>query len=326
MDPPATAEARERAGLEAPKLSARAEATLIAGLFERVPIVSALNLAVAAGTVLVFAGHQPPLVLGAWLLLMLLTLALRLHYWRRFRRGPEGASAAPAWARRFTLGAAATGAAWGLAGVLFYAPHAWVAQVYLPFVMAGMVGGSITALTGHMPAYLAFSVCTLVPFATRLAVEGDRPHLVMATLVLLYLIGMAVLGRTVSASLVASVRLALENQDLAAALRQKSAQLEATFDHINQGVAVFEREGRLATWNPRHRELHGYPSHLYRRGALLKDFLRHDLARTGRDHLDRPGRQRLRSLLRRPAPARFEQPGAEDRVLQVERNPMPGGG
>ena len=326
MDPPATAEAGERAGLEAPKLSARAEATLIAGLFERLPIVSALNLAVAAGMLLVFAGRQPPLVLGAWLLLMLLTLALRLHFWRRFQHRSDDASATPTWARRFTLGAAATGAAWGLAAVLFYAPQSWVAQVFLPFVMAGMVGGSITALTGHMPAYLAFSVCTLVPFAARLAFEGDLPHLVMATLVLLYLIGMGILGRTVSASLVASVRLAAENQELATALHQKSAQLEATFDHINQGVAVFEREGRLATWNPRHRELHGYPSHLYRRGAHLKDFVRHDLARAGGDQRDRPGMQRLRSLLRRPAPARFEQPGADDRVLQVERNPLPGGG
>jgi diguanylate cyclase (GGDEF)-like protein len=326
MDSPATAEARERAGFEPPGLSARVETTLIAGLFDRTPIVSTLNLAVASATVLVLAGSQPPLVLGGWLLLMLLTLALRVHFWRRFQRRPEGASAAPVWARRFSLGAAATGAAWGLAGVLFYAPHSWIAQVYLPFIMAGMVGGSITALTGHMPAYLAFSFCTLVPFATRLAFEGDTPHLVMATLVLLYLIGMAILGRTVSGSLVDSVRLAVENQDLAVALQQKSAQLEATFDHINQGVAVFERDGRLATWNPRHRELHGYPSHLYRRGAQLKDFLRHDLARAGDDQRDRPGRQRLRHLLRRPAPARFEQPGADDRVLQVERNPMPGGG
>ena len=132
MDPPATAEAGERAGLEAPKLSARAEATLIAGLFERLPIVSALNLAVAAGMLLVFAGRQPPLVLGAWLLLMLLTLALRLHFWRRFQHRSDDASATPTWARRFTLGAAATGAAWGLAAVLFYAPQSWVAQVFLP--------------------------------------------------------------------------------------------------------------------------------------------------------------------------------------------------
>ncbi len=310
--------------LERPISVGRADALLLAGLFERLPIVAGLNLAVALGTVIVFAGHRSWLILGAWFLLMVLTLGFRLHSWRAFRRAPADAVRAPAWARRFTLGAAATGAAWGLAGVLLYTPQSWPAQAYLPFVMAGMVGGSVTALTGHMPAYLAFSICTLVPYAFRLIAVGDLPHLVMASLVVLYLVGMGVLGRTVSASLVASVRLAVENADLVAALRDKSAQLEATFDHIHQGVAVFDREGRLATWNPRHRELHGYPPDLYRRGAHVSRFLRHDLARV--DQTGPGGEERLRRIARHPAPARFEQPGAGHRILEVERSAMPGGG
>jgi diguanylate cyclase (GGDEF)-like protein/PAS domain S-box-containing protein len=297
---------------------------LLAGLFDRLPIVAGLNLAVALGTMIVFAGRRPWLILGSWFLLMVLTLGLRLQSWRTFRRTAADRSSAPAWARRFTLGAAATGLAWGLAGVLLYTPQSWRAQVFLPFVMAGMVGGSVTALTGHMPAYIAFSVCMLVPYALRLTAEGDLPHLVMATLVVLYLIGMGVLGRTVSASLVASVRLAVENEDLLRALRDKSAQLEATFDHIHQGVAVFDREGRLATWNPRHRELHGYPPDLYRRGVQLSRFLRHDLARVGQ--AGATGDERLRRIMRHPAPARFEQPGADHRILEVERSPMPDGG
>ncbi len=318
---------REQGGqaeLARPVATGRAEAMLLAGLFERLPLVAGLNLAVALGTVIVFAGHHSALILGIWLLLMVLTLGLRLQAWRSFRRAPADPAMAPAWARRFTLGAAATGTAWGLAGVLLYAPQSSPAQVFLPFVMAGMVGGSVTALTGHMPAYVAFSVCMLVPYALRLVAEGDLPHLVMATLVVLYLIGMGVLGRSVNASLVASVRLALENQDLVAALRDKSAQLEATFEHIHQGVAVFDRDGRLATWNPRHRELHGYPSDLYRRGVYLSEFLRHDLTRVGGPG---PGPEdRLRMIARRPAPARFEQPGADHRILEVERSRMPGGG
>ena len=326
MDLLPTSDDREQATPERRKLPWRAEAMLLTGLFQRLPLVAGLNLAVASGTVLVFAGRQPWVVLALWLLVMVLSLAVRLHDWREFRRAPVEAVTLPVWARRFTFGAAATGAAWGLAGALFYAPDSWVAQVYLPFVMAGMVGGSVTALTGHMPAYVAFSVCTLVPYAVRLAAEGGVPQLVMATLVVLYLIGMGVLGRTVSASLIASVRLAAENQDLVAALQEKSSQLEATFDHVNQGVAVFDRDGRLATWNPRHRELHGYPAQLYRRGTHMRDFLRHDLVRPGGGPRDGAGDLRLRRRGRQPAPARFEQAGANGRVLEVERNPMPGGG
>ena len=308
-----------------PRPAVGAEATLLASLFQRLPIVAGLNGAVALGTAMVFAGRRPTIAVAAWLLFMLTILALRLWAWHAQRHAPMDPAKAPAWARQFTLGAAATGFAWGLAGVLFYAPDSRVSQTFLPFIMAGMVGGSVTALTGHMPAYLAFSICTLVPFALRLVAEGDGPHLVMATLVFLYLLGMGLLAKTVNASMIAAVRLAAENEELVAALREKTAQLEATFDNVNQGVAVFDREGRLATWNPRHRELHGYPADLYRRGVAIGEFLRHG----GQTAMAAPGgvRQKQPQDPCSPAaPVRFEQPGAGGRVLEVERNPMPGGG
>ncbi len=300
-----------------PRQPTSAETRLLASLFQRLPLVVALNLAVALGTLVAFAGHQSAALLAAWLLFMVLTLGLRMWAWAAQRRAAADPAMTPVWARHFTFGAALTGLAWGLAGALFYVPGSWLSQVFLPFIMAGMVGGSVTALTGHMPAFVAFSTCTLVPYAVRLAAEGNPAHLVMASLVVLYLIGMGLLARTVNHSMVAAVRLAAENEELVDALREKSTQLEATFESVNQGVAVFDRDGRLATWNPRHRELHGYPESLYRRGVALAEFLRHDRQQSGAADGDASAPT---------APVRFEQPGADSRVLEVERNPMPGGG
>ncbi|MGH7230781.1 MAG: PAS-domain containing protein, partial [Nitrospiraceae bacterium] len=192
--------------------------------------------------------------------------------------------------------------------MLFYAPESMTSQVFLPFVLAGLVGGSLTALTGYLPAFVAFYLCALVPYAMRLGLEADRPHLTMATLVVLYMIGVALLARTVNASLITSVRLAIENEELVGALREKSAQLEATFDHVHQGVAVFDHDGRLVTWNPRHRELHGYPQEFYRRGTLLTEFVRRDLRCSGEPPPLELEEQTLRAAIRHPAPARFEQP------------------
>jgi diguanylate cyclase (GGDEF)-like protein/PAS domain S-box-containing protein len=329
MDPQTIGTTPDHAENEYGLPARRAEVDLIGRLFERLPTVLGLNLAVTLGTLVAFAGSKPPLVLGVWLLLMLLSLALRLKSWREFRgarRDPRDPKRAAFWARRFTLGAAATGAAWGLAGVLFYDPGSLPAQIFLPFILAGMVGGSIAVLTAHRPAYMAFCICALVPYTLRLIAEGDVLHLIMAVLVVLYMVGMGVLGRAVSDSLIASLRLAAENQDLVAALREKSALLEATFAHVNQGVAVFESDGRLMTWNPRHRELHGYPIELYCRGTHLSAFLRHDLARTRDSASTAEIDDDLRAMAQLPVPARFEQPGAGGRILEVERNPMPGGG
>jgi diguanylate cyclase (GGDEF)-like protein/PAS domain S-box-containing protein len=299
---------------------------LVGQLYHRLPFVLAMNLAVALGTVVVFWQDQPWPLLMAWLAAMTAILAVRLYHWHEFRRVDPELSPGP-WARRFTLGAGLTGAVWGLAGVLFYAPDSPVAQIYLPFVLAGMVGGSLTALTGHTPAFVAFCVGALAPYGVRLALEGDPAHLTMAALVLLYMIGIGLLGRHINRSLFAGVRLAVENQALIGALQQKSAQLEATFDHVHQGVAVFQRDGRLVTWNPRHRELHGYPAELYRSGTPLTEFLRHDLARgAAAAGPGAVGDEELRAASLRPAPARFEQAGAGERILEVERSPMPDGG
>ena len=302
-----------------------ADTTLLSSVFERLPLVVLLNSLVALATVLVFAGRRPSALLAGWLLFMLLTLAVRMWSWHARRKSPPDPATTPRWARHLTLGAGATGLAWGLGGVLLYDPAGQVSLIFMPFIMAGMIAGSVTALTGHMPAYTAFSACMLVPYALRMIAEGDRLHLIMATLTLLYLVGMGLLARRVNASMVAAVRLGAENEELVAALREKSAQLEATFDNVNQGVAVFDRDGRLATWNPRHRELHGYPAGLYRRGGTVAEFLHHDGA--GRGAGDReaagavaPGRWAS------AVPARFEQAGADGRTLEVERSPMPGGG
>ena len=307
-------------------VSERSRAALVTGLFERLPVALALNLAVALGTVLVFAQSKPTPLLALWLVLMLATLGERLSAWRAFWNARPDSSSTRPWARRFTFGAAATGAAWGLAGVLFYTPESMTAQVYLPFVLAGLVGGSLTALTGYLPAFAAFFLCALVPYAMRLGLEADLPHITMATLVVLYMIGVAWLGRTVNASLITSVRLAVENEELLGALREKTTQLEATFDHVHQGVAVFDGDGGLVTWNPRHRELHGYGQEFYRRGTLLTEFVRRDLRRSAEPPPPDLEEQMLAAATRHPAPARFEQLGAGERILEVERSPMPDGG
>jgi diguanylate cyclase (GGDEF)-like protein len=295
-----------------------AETALLEGLYERLPIVLAINAAVAIGTALVLGSIASGRTLAFWFAAMALSLGLRLADWFAYRRSGTPRDLAR-WRWRYTIGAGLTGLSWGMAGVLFYVPDVRAVQVFLPFVLSGMVGGSLMVLTGCMAAFIAFLVGTLVPYALRLASEGDLMHGVMAALLAFYMISLALLARQINASLMASVAFAAENERLIDALQLKQAQLQGTFDHINQGVAVFDRDGRLTAWNPRHGELHGYPEALYRAGTHVRAFLDHDL---GRGAL--PPDPAL--ILEPSAPARFEQAGAGDLVLAVERNAMPDGG
>jgi diguanylate cyclase (GGDEF)-like protein len=65
-------------------------------------------------------------------------------------------------------------------------------QVFLAFVLAGMVAGAIPLLSFLYPAYPCFAVLVVVPIAWRMFEVGDRLHLVMGLMILVF--GLAMLA------------------------------------------------------------------------------------------------------------------------------------
>lgn len=310
--------------------STTAESDLLASLFERLPYVLGINLAIAMCTVIAFSISEPPGLIMLWFMTMLASLTFRLRVWNDFRRSPIGQRVDSTWARRFTIAAGFNGGAWGLAPVLFYNPESVIAQTFLPFVLAGMSGGSLVGLSGSKSAFFAFYISLAGPYALRLIWEGDQAHLTMAAAVLIYMFGIGWLGRSFNGYLKQSARLAGENEDLLAALRQstaelqeKSSQLEVTFEHVNQGVAVFDRDDHLITCNRRHRELCANATEVFLPSVdtrLTSGFeIRQEERRDHADGTAEPVSHQCRNR-------RFDWIGAEGRFLQIEDNPMPSGG
>ncbi|MEZ5931792.1 MAG: EAL domain-containing protein [Alphaproteobacteria bacterium] len=311
-------------------LSTTAESDLLASLFERLPYVLGINLAIAICAVIAFSISEPPGLIMLWIGTMLASLAFRLKVWRDFARSAGERRHEPAWTQRFTLAAGLNGGAWGLAPVLFYNPDSLVAQTFLPFVLAGMSGGSLVGLSGSRSAFFAFYISLATPYALRLVWEGDQAHLTMAAAVVIYMVGIGWLGRSFNGYLRQSVRLAGENEHLLTALRQrtaelqeKSSQLEVTFEHINQGVAVFDQEHRLVTCNHRHRELCSDAADAFLPGVDSRPGSRPQAHREPRREgvlkPAEPARHRCRNR-------RFDWIGTKGRFLQIEDNPMPSGG
>ena len=300
-----------------------AQIVLQSKLFARLPAGLLINLICASGTVAAFWFFIAPSTLLIWFGLMLASLWFRIAGYRQFQRQHQTPDNLARSSRRFTIGVAMTGLTWGLAAVLFYSPNSIVAQTFLPFILTGMVGGSLVVLTGNLTAFTIFILCIAIPFAFRLSMVGDFTHLLMTAMLMVYVVGLIALGRSTTQAMTASINLIAVNDQLIRQLREKSSQLQATFDHVNQGVTVFDHMNRLITWNPRHRELHGYPIHLYRPGTHIREFLEQDLNRM--DKLA-GGSLDSKALAEPLAPVKFQQSSADGRTLAVERNDMPGGG
>ena len=308
-------------------LSSTAEAILLRNVAERLPRVLAINLAAAICTLIAFWGHVASITLISWFIAMAVALATRFKAWWDFRKLDGRSPDRPSWTRRFAISSGANGAAWGLASILFYDPQLVAVQVFLPFVLAGLSGASLVGLSGCMPAFVAFFVSLTSPYAVRLAIEGDQLHLTMAAGLIIYMISIGVLGRSVNSYLRASAQLAAEKEQLVSAIREKSdqlretsSQLQATFEHINQGVGVFGSDGQLLICNGRYRELHGLSEESDCRRTNETQLVDVDPTITNAWET-RAGEPRQRALH-----SRYEQPGTDSRTLEIEESRMPNGG
>jgi signal transduction histidine kinase/CheY-like chemotaxis protein len=206
-----------------PATDAPIEADLTRLLFEQLPaslvITAANGLLVAAAMSLV----SSPAGAWVWFAALLVILVARGLLMVRYRRAGEARSSTD-WARRFALGAAATGLAWGLS-VFLLPSHVLTYQVFLGFVISGMVAGAIPSLSACLEAYLFYMLGALVPFALRMIVIGDELAFTFLALILLFAVFMWLNARRYHRTLRHSLELGHVNLDLIASLTREKERI-----------------------------------------------------------------------------------------------------
>ena len=103
--------------------------------------------------------------------------------------------------------------------------------------------------------------------------------------------------------------------------------LESTLDNMSQGVAVIDKELRLVGWNRRYVELMDYPENTVHLGQRIEELIRFNAERgliKGGNH--ESGIQKRLEHLRGRTPYRLERQWQDGRVIEIQGNPMPGGG
>ncbi|MDN3524372.1 hybrid sensor histidine kinase/response regulator [Halomonas sabkhae] len=105
------------------------------------------------------------------------------------------------------------------------------------------------------------------------------------------------------------------------------ALLQATIENINQGIGVIDQNMRLVVWNQRYLELFRFPDHLIRVGAPIDRIFLYN-AHNGEYGPGDP-EEHVKLLLdniREGQPHRYVRYRQDGSVLEVQGNPMPGGG
>ena len=96
------------------------------------------------------------------------------------------------WKTAFTVAAAVTGIAWGVAGVIFFPSDNQLHQMVLAFFLLGLSSGAVSSHSFHKAAPYSFIFAALIPLLLRFIYEASELGYVMAAvlaLCIVYLLG-----------------------------------------------------------------------------------------------------------------------------------------
>jgi signal transduction histidine kinase/ActR/RegA family two-component response regulator len=183
-----------------------------------------------------------PIVLS-WCLYMFLVAAGRFTLASRYWRSARSSRETRRWCAGFVVGAGLAGTGWGAAGILLYPEVRPVNQLFLVFMLGGMMLGGASTLAARPEAYLAFIVPAGLAPAVRLMLQGDEAHLAMALMASLFTLATVITTRRIHLTIISSLNLRFENATLVENLQAATHRAEALNEQLE--VRVQERTAEL---------------------------------------------------------------------------------
>ena len=219
-------------------------------VYTQAPVALASALAVAALMCLGLWGVADHGQLLLWFSLQLLQTTLRAFLVIRYRRAENEIRQHPRWSYLYLGGALFSGIIWGCLGLLIN--FSWPVEYPILMIMglAGILAGAISSYAVVMPVYIAFMVpAIIIPTQTLLAQAGQSAN-EMGLLLMVFAGALLAIARNYNNSVIRTLQLRDENNELLARLTATNASLETQARERQLAEKELLRERELFTKGP----------------------------------------------------------------------------
>ncbi len=211
-------------------------------------------------------------VLLTWLSCLFVLNGTWILLWYQFSHASRNPQDPHRWGPRFLVGTFASGVLWGATGAVFFSESSIPHQIFLAFVLGGMIAGATTVYAALEGAFLAYTLPTITPLLVQFFVLDDEYHMAMGGMSLLFVAMMFVTLRRNHTVTIASMTLSLElgksNQTLQSeihernqaevALRESEEQLHSVVQSTDEGIISLNSQGKVMLWNTGAESLFGF--------------------------------------------------------------------
>ncbi|MCD6297693.1 MAG: PAS domain S-box protein, partial [Deltaproteobacteria bacterium] len=153
-------------------------------------------------------------VLIKWFSCNFLVTLFRYILVYRYKCTPPESLKVHRWDKWFTFGIACAGIFWSLSGIILFPVGSIAHQVFLAFVLAGMIAGAVGLYSVMMRVFMVFAIPISVPIIVRFFVIGGDIYLAMGGMIILFMIVMLATSQRMHKNVILSLKLQFENTDL----------------------------------------------------------------------------------------------------------------
>ncbi|MDY0041670.1 MAG: PAS domain S-box protein [Desulforhabdus sp.] len=197
-------------------------------------IATAVNSLILAA---VFWRVISPWKLVIWVFFIFAVTLLFSYLVKQYRKTTPETSEIQRWTALFIAGLFASGIVLGSAGIFLFPGQSLPHEVFLAFLLGGMVAGATGTHSVMLEGFLVYSLPVIAPITVRLLHRGTDIELAMAGLLVIFYAIMINTAYYVHKTTLKSLCLRLENRDLVSHLMELKSQAEKAVETLKDQIA-----------------------------------------------------------------------------------------